>query len=280
MSATKEYNKTRCIFEIDQVKYSSLSALKAAWSSKCTQLGKRPTTDCKSLRHLPKATADWYVKAAWAVGRGLKNKLFMKENTLESALEGTVVAVGPNNFLKTKRKVSKFKAAHKPVFTIHFVDKSDFTNIRCVPKCLCDQAKPKISVNYKTKTMQYLRKLVQDQIDNFRMCKKTSHGLVQCQLCAKFVQPRMSHVDHGVDELSFATIAETFCANIHAEHNWTYIYKHLQRNRDSQLLFAKRHREQADLKMTCYKCNLEQGRSSSHACFGTTSSARCPKDKI
>lgn len=212
----------------------------------------------------------WYLKAAWLSTGLIRRRLYPKDATsLQEIFQSTEVLVGRSDFLLQERP----SHVTRSVFFRKVLSENPKQKVvmHLIPKGLCGVTKKRgaaRATSMKAKLMLQMRKDIRSQIVQYRS-KVHVNGFVTCNLCSKCVSLKDAHVDHGVDELSFSHIAETFSLDkwqsstnsLDTDIKWHKLRLSYLHDLGIQNEWKDWHRERCKLCMTCKQCNLKQGKN-------------------
>lgn len=210
---------------------------------------KRVTGKARRIMLEPSA-ARWFIEVAFLFGKQ-RSKLYPSGvNDIHTAQATNVVFLDRADlgFGSYSGKKNKHLRGSKCVFFQHATDKFKF---RAVSSDLGDVDERK---DGRALVIQWLRREIQCQIDNFREKQRAliKDGGYRCAICKTTLGSIESHVDHGVGQESFKELVNRFQEKeLKRPLNTTDM-------RDNSIAnhWKRFHRLHARLSMTCKQCNL------------------------
>lgn len=236
-------------YTVLETEYASRAALRKEWRGRCAKYSK----DGEDVSEVDRR---WFVSAAYASGT---HRRYLCGDSIEACLLTTKVLTDRVGrcFRGGKRKLSRRMRDQRCIFFAH-VDRPD--EVRAVPGTLGETPRAR----EKTKVTAWMRKSIQEQINDYRQKRKVQSHLhasgdhlpYNCDICGCCCRNRENHVDHGVGEHSFKAILKDFEADVIGREIGATDIAGRQAGR-LRTKWQKFHGERARLSLTCRKCNLQ-----------------------
>jgi hypothetical protein len=234
------------------IPYTSDTALRKAWRTVSPLLSESvlPAATAEQdsgKRYMCDADAAWYIEAAWATPFRRK---YLRWVNLDNVKARYKVFVARGDFLSGSSAASKYRSV--------FFERDDKTVQTVSAEPVAKQTLPYNAIN------RMLRTAIAPQIQRFRnINKQMARGMIggkrmsiKCGICKKRIVGE-SHVDHGIEQLSFEHIAREFLKSVvpagtigvHTQDVLSVLPRNLPR-------WEQFHEQRAVLRMTHAKCNL------------------------